>query len=304
MLYNYSMNKILLIGGCLFDYSANSNKTIHDNEFNEGRFNLTIGGVMHNIAVTLAILGIRINFITAIGEDKEGKIIKKELGNYKINFYYNPSPFPSGKYIAINNEANDLEVGLCDNRIFSSINVEYLLKLTNFILEHNYLVIDSNLDENVISYIFKTFKNIKILVEAITPKKVIKFQNYLQHIYLIKCNKYEAEALTTFKSDPYNLVKELLLKGIANVIITNKDQDIYYGSQRGIGSISVKKGEKIVNTMGCGDSLFSGVIYKIMRNKSLKEAIEFGEKLSLLSLESIGAINYKELKKYGNNFSD
>ena len=131
-----------------------------------------------------------------------------------------------------------------------------------------------------------------------------KYKNHLDKIYLLKCNIFEAQSLINIKLVEKDLVGALLAKGIGNVVVSNKSNDIYFGkNRRDIGLVHVEKVEKFVNTTGCGDALFAGIVDHFLRGETLKKSIEFGNNLAKVTLMSEKSVS-PDISNYFYNHND
>lgn len=289
---------LLIIGGSNIDYIATSKDKIQDGVSNIGTISISFGGVARNICENLARLGSKIDFITTIGNDLYGENIKKDLINLSVNVIYPKVNLPTSSYLAINDNNHDLALSICDNRIIDELNSKFLNNYYKFILEHEYIVLDANLNEDAIKYIFSNFSDKKIIVDAISPTKVLKFKNYLDKIYLLKCNKFEAKAIINDYKNERDLISKILELGVKNIVVSFGASDIYYGNNSEIGFIKNDLIKDFANTSGCGDALTSGIIDQYIRdNKSLKDSIIFGNILSKVTLMTSSATS-KEISKY------
>ena len=128
---------LLLIGGSNIDYIATSKEKLQRRVSNIGEVSVSFGGVMRNIAENLTRLGNKVDFITAIGEDANGKAMKNQLIELGVNVITPKSEYPTGSYVAINDSNHDMVDGICDNRIIKDLNSTFLesqfhqLKLSN-----------------------------------------------------------------------------------------------------------------------------------------------------------------------------
>ncbi len=288
----------LLIGGSNVDYIATSRDKLQRRVSNIGEISISFGGVMRNIAENLARLGNNIDFITAIGDDANGREMRKELVELGINVITPVTEYPSGSYLAINDSNHDMVDAVCDNRIIRDLNVEFLKKHDELIKSHEYVIMDANVSNETIDYLFKTYPTKKFIVEAISPSKVLKFKDYLERLFLIKCNIHEARMLMGIDLMEKDLVSGLLARGVKNVVVSHGAHDVYFGENyRRVDLVKVNEVKDFVNTTGCGDALTSGVIDYFLRGKSLKEAVAFGNELSRLTLMSKGATT-KEIERF------
>ena len=288
----------LLIGGSNVDYIATSRDKLQKRVSNIGEVSISFGGVMRNIAENLARLGNKIDFITAIGEDANGKEMRNELIKLGINIITPKTDYPSGSYVAINDANHDMVNAICDNRIIRDLNTEFLKSQHDLIALHEYVIMDANISEEAINYLFNTYPSKKFIVEAISPSKVLKFKNYLDKLFLIKCNIHEARMLMGIDLMEKDLVSGLLARGVKNVVVSHGAHDVYFGENyRRVDLVKVNEVKEFENTTGCGDALTSGVIDYFLRGKKLKEAVAFGNELSRLTLMSKSATS-KEIEKY------
>lgn len=289
---------LLLIGGCNVDFIATSDNKLIRHVSNIGKVSTSFGGVMRNICENLARLGNKIDFITAVGNDTYGNAIRENLEELGVNFIAPKTDLPTGTYVAINDCNRDLSEAICDGRVHAEVSAEFLKEHDGLIKEHEYIIIDANLDKNTIDYIFKNYSDKKIIVEAISPTKVEKFKEYLDKIFLIKCNIHEARKLMGIDLLEKDLVGGLLARGVKNVVVSHGKNDIYFGCDyRKVDLVQVVEVTEYVNTTGSGDALTSGVIDHYLRGYSLKESVAFGNELARLTLMSHGATS-KEIEKY------
>lgn len=289
---------LLLIGGSNIDFIATSEKKIQKKVSNIGDVFISNGGVMRNIAENLARLGNKIDFLTAVGNDPLGAALKKELEDLGINVYCPKTDLPTGSYVAINDCDHDMACSVCDNRIISALNVDFIKENSDLIEKHEVIIIDTNLDQSVIDYLFNTYKDKKFMLDGISPTKVLKIKNYMNQIYLIKCNIYEARSLMGIDLVESDLVSGLLARGAANVVVSHGSRDIYFGrAGRKVDLVHVDEVKDFASTIGCGDALTSGVIDHFLKGYKLKEAVAFGNDLSRETLK-VRSATTKEISKF------
>ncbi len=286
------MKQVVLIGASTIDFIAKSKDRFILKNKNPGEIKISFGGVMRNVSYSLGLLKNKITFFTTLGNDLYGINNKEELENNNVSVIFPSTNKNSAIYLCLNDNDNDMICGLTDNSIFSDLTLDFILTNRNYIDNCDYLVIDGNLDESIIKNIFNIFNNKKIIVEAVSSTKVIKFINYLSKIYLLKCNAYEAKAILNNDSlKDFEILDEFNKRGIKNVVVTQGSDDILY-LDNGINKRKeIEKQKNIVNTTGCGDALFAGLLHSLINEKSLDEGIKTGIKLANLTLYSESAVS-------------
>ncbi len=283
---NALKNKILVIGGANIDYIGKSFNKIIKQDSNIGTISISFGGVGRNIVENLARLGMDVTFITAIGNDFLGQLMLKELLELNVKVIMpKTSSENSGGYLAIHSENGDMELALCDQKITEKISIEFLESQKDIINEFDYIVIDTNFNQDVLKYLINTYSRKKIFLDVISTAKGKKIVGLESKISFLKCNELEARTLFT---DNYftNFNNNML-------IVTKGSKTIEYNEKTKICYSNVEKvnQEDIVNATGAGDAFFSGFICGIVLDKGYDKAFSMAKKLARLTLLSDGAVN-------------
>ena len=285
------MKKILIIGASNIDYFGMTDKAIIKKDSNIGTIKVSFGGVGRNICENLARLGANVTFITAIGNDELSKSMATALKELGVEIMAPEGIEFSSSYMAIHDSTGDMIFAINDMKAINKIDVEYLKSQHGLINQFDYVVCDGNLSEESISYIFDKYRDKGILVDGISATKVMKFKDYLANIYLLKCNIYEAQALVGKKLHGNELLSQLMHKGCKTVVVTDGVNDIYFSDGLQIFKSTVTPVKDIVNATGAGDSMFAGMVYKLIQEIDIQEAVEFGKEVSTVTLKSPKAVS-------------
>ena len=280
------MNKIFIIGGCNYDMTAFSYNPLIEKDSNIGKLYSAPGGVSRNIAVDLSYLDDQVSFLTAIGNDVHGDVIKKELRDLKIDLLNIKSDLPTSTYLAIHDSDGDLMVAICASDIYDQMKVEQLEPFLPILSTKKEIVIDTNINQQILNFLFEKLSVTKFYVEGVSANKIIRLKDNLNKIQLLKCNIIEARYLLNKHANAEELVTDLLKLGVKQVVISQGSDPIYIGEASHVESISVPKIDNIINTSGSGDGLFAGIIHELHKGSSLKEAVSFGIKVSQVILQS------------------
>lgn len=287
------MAKILVIGGSNVDYIGKSTSKFRLKDSNIGELEVSFGGVGRNIAENLSRLKSEVTFITGISSDLYGQAIKEDLLKLNIKVISPITNLPSSCYIAIHSDDGEMQVALCDSRIAEAISESFIKDYLDLLNEQEYILIDANSSNELIDYLFTNIDK-KWCIEGVSASKIVKFKNYLDKIYFFKSNLLEARAL--LEDDKLSIeeaIDRLAKYGIKKIVISNGDKPIYFYENGKIGSFKLKKLEHIVNATGAGDALYAGIIHKLLKGSSLKEACEFGDKLAKITLLDEKAVSSK-----------
>lgn len=267
-------NYFVAVGGSNIDYIGDIDGNVSSYESNIGNVEVYFGGVSRNIVENLARNEVELSFVTCIADDAIGKAMKQELEELGVDLYIPSNIKKTGSFLSVNND-NNLYVGICDVDYQDKLTIDYLESL-NIINENTkYILIDTNLPDEVIEYICNKYSDKYIIADGISSKKVVRLAKVLDKLSLLKVNIYEGKTLTSYK-EPELIVKELINRGVKTCVVTNGSKPTYYNVGKDILIEPTIKATKVVNTTGAGDAMLSGVIKGVLSNMPLNEAVKLG----------------------------
>ncbi|MFA7588819.1 MAG: PfkB family carbohydrate kinase [Acholeplasmataceae bacterium] len=250
---------VVVIGASVIDIIAYPNQNLNLKDSNPGSVFQTHGGVGRNIAENLARLKLNPTLLTAIGNDEFGKALTKKGTEQGIKFVYNKIT-KTPTYLAILDQDRDLHVAVFDADGINNIDVAFLKKQQTIIDQADLLVIETNLADDVLAYLFSLKKD--IYVDAISTKKALKLKPYLKQVKGLKMNEYEAAILSNNNLNP---AEYFINQGVKEVYITMGSK----GSLMAIkDSLNYQKPNslKVINATGAGDAYLAGIIYAKANN--------------------------------------
>ena len=285
---------LLVIGGSNIDFLAKSNNTLIPADSNIGSVRISHGGVGRNVVENLARLGASdLTFVTALGDDTLGQAMHQELLSLGVKVLTPKTHQNSGSYLAIQSPDGDMALAVCDMHIMDELTEDWINAHQSYFDRSDFLVFDSNLSKETLAFLFERNPNRPVCMDAISTKKAERIAPFLDRLFLFKGNILEGEHLTGLK-EPQEMVANILNRGCKNVVISSGAGPIYYGYSENntlvIDQVETLKADAIVSTTGCGDSLFSGIVYSLAQHKSLKEGILLGRKMSYHTLSTNSAV--------------
>lgn len=156
------------------------------------------------------------------------------------------------------------------------------------------IIIDTNLPEDTIDFITKTYTSIPIFVGIVSSSKCLKVKNFLGRFEAINLSQKEAELLSGIKiSDEDDLnrcLKYFLDQGIKRVFINLDKNNIF--SSDGKNIIHIKDlNIDTVSVTGARDAFMSGIVYSYLNKFNLKYSTELSVAASILTLSHKSAVN-------------
>jgi pseudouridine kinase len=289
---------IVIIGGADVDYLAQSDEKIIPEVSNIGKVFKSYGGVGFNIATNLGMLKDEVYFISAFNGDNDGDSQIKFLKRHGVKVIAKRSSLPSASYVAVNDNGGELIASICDNRIIEEVDSVLIDQYGKLLKEAEYIVLDGNIEEKLIDYIFAKYSDKRIVVDPISPQKIEKFRRHISDMYLLKCNKKQAKHFfATDEKNSETLLHEFYELGAKRVVLSDGAEPTYFLDLGSIGLLSNKTYKDYVNSSGAGDAQTSGIIDGLLKGLNLKKAIKFGNILAKVTLFSNSSTS-EEVRKF------
>ena len=286
------MLKILVIGAQNIDIFAHAGSQCTMNDSNSAKIYMAFGGVACNIVTNIALLGNKVSFLTVFGDDTFSSLAKKNLLDLNIDLHESLEVKNESNsiYLAVMDKDNDLFIGLNDMEITDRLNIGFFKEKADFIAGFDILVLDTNLRQDALEYLLKTYKKKQLIMDAVSAEKVVKLKGLLNCITLLKLNLKELKALSD-KATVDQRIDDLLSQGLAKVLVTNSGNEIIYKSKDEHIKTMPPEAAEIVNSSGAGDAFLGGFIHGIMNEKSLAQCLEIAKKTAFLTLQASSSTN-------------
>ncbi|WP_430885374.1 PfkB family carbohydrate kinase [Fusibacter sp. JL216-2] len=287
---------VLVIGGSNVDITGFPKDLLRLEDSNPGSVKMSLGGVGRNIGENLARLGMSTKMMTAVGKDVYGqKIIEEsrliDLDMSQALVLENAS---TSIYLSIMDEEGDMKLALSDMDIAERIDIDYINKNARLIRNAAAVVVDANLNQSVLEYLFSNFKDVKFFVDTVSAAKAMKLKNLLGYVHTIKPNRIETEALTGVKvktvEDAYEAIDVFLNQGIKQVFISLGQDGVVYGSEDK-KEIFKPKQIKMVNATGAGDAFMAAIVFSWINNFEPLKTLAFSSCASALAISCASTIN-------------
>ncbi|WP_010677741.1 carbohydrate kinase family protein [Bacillus timonensis] len=277
------MKDVSALGEILIDFTPNGL-----NKQGNPVFEANPGGAPGNVLVSLACLGMETEFIGSVGNDSFGHFLVSTLqskgvhtngivfsninttlafvhinekGDRSFSFYRRP-----GADMMLAKEEIDLRL-ISESRIFhvGSISMtndpsrEATLTALNYAKQHNVVI---SLDVNLRLPLWDSLDLAKQEIELI--------MNYAD---IVKVSEEELEFLTGTKDIAIGAKQIYEQYHLSLLFVTLGDQGSYAYNKNGlvfVPGFSVKA----VDTTGCGDAFFAGVLFQLLNNDLLEEEVK------------------------------
>ena len=310
-------SRVIVVGGIVLDIVA---RPVEGQSLTLGTSNPAIciesdGGVGRNIAETLCRLGSKPLLYSAVGNDTRGHAILRRLQDDCgiMSLQHTVQTIPNANtatYVAILNEQRDLHTACADMEVFNHV----ASPPRQILNQAEYLIMDANPPVQMLRQVARDAvqAGVKIFFEPTSVPKtklLCTDDQFLSYLTFASPNIDEFYAMagvdsTNFSTEKFDddfirskiyplataVVKRMhqdtshliITCGAHGVILVSKTSnlsDITY--QRFLAPNDLK----VLNATGAGDTLSGAFVHALLSGKTISDAIAFGMKAAVLSLQ-------------------
>lgn len=285
---------IICIGAALVDELFHATTELLLATTTDATVTKTAGGVSRNIAHQLALLGVPVQLITAVGNDSDGDWLKQVCASagVKLDATITRTGL-SGKYTGILNPDGSLYTAFLTNAANHLITPQHLKKHIDLLKTASYILADANINVDTAEWLlaFSNETGIPFVLEPVSVPPAKKYKNVnLSGLHLITPNEDELPVLCTEKAFfTQQQVEELLQRGVQNIWLHNgKHGSALYNKEKSI-SLNAPSID-VVDCTGAGDGSLSGYILGKHLGKDGVDCLKLAHTLSAEILQVNGAI--------------
>ncbi len=297
---NTSSDRVLVIGAAGMDVVGRLDGDLHAGTSNPARIRTSYGGVARNVAENLARLGQPVSLITVVGEDMTGDDILAytEQAGVDISAVLRTAEYPTGFYMGVLDPRGRLEFAVDDMRSISRLTPEHLREQEALFKSSALLFVDSNLPEKTLRTAFSLARRAKLPVCADPTSTGLaeKLKKYIPRITLVTPNTREAGVLVdrelhaSDRESALEAARSLVSQGTEIAMITMAEFGVCYATVDTNGHIPAIR-TRITDPTGAGDALTSAVIFGLLNDIPLDEAIRLGVSAASLTLRYKGTVD-------------
>lgn len=290
---------VVVIGAAGVDIVGRLEGDLHEGSSNPARIRTTFGGVARNVAENLARLGQAAILLTAVGKDEDGERLIKNAQSAGVNTDYviRCEDCPTGMYIGVLNNKAEILFALDSMEVVRNITPAYIRKHADLIKEASFVFVDMNLPPETLKAVFSLAKRhrVPVCADPTSMHLAPRLLPYLAQTFLITPNFAEANLLaqqpqkSPSRRQALLVAKTLVSKGVDVVIITLAEQGLCYASSETNGHIPAIQTE-ISDPTGAGDALTAAVLFALLNEMPLDDALRLGVSAATLTLQYPGAV--------------
>ncbi|AMM84688.1 carbohydrate kinase [Martelella sp. AD-3] len=291
--------RVLVIGGAVIDRKYLARTPLIAGTSNPVEGMRSYGGVARNVAENLALLGTTTGFVTAVGNDENGRSLLAHLSARGVDVAHAVALADqrTAEYAAILEPTGELAYGIADMAIFDQLTPAVIEQVWSAIASASLVFADCNLPAETLATLIarRPYGRFRLAIDAVSTPKVRRLPQCLDGIDLLFLNLDEAAAYLgkVFSRDIKGMhdAAELLHEaGAAAVILSCGTLGVVVCAQDGTDHIPVVRAEPVDMT-GAGDAMIAGTLNFFSRNDTLTEAVRKGALIASLTTETASSVH-------------
>lgn len=286
---------VLVIGSAGLNIKGHPQQAVTIETPNDGVVRQTVGGVARNIAENLARLEIDTVLLTAVGRDYAGKRVLRRCQSAGVDTS-RVRVVPgqrTGTYLAVLRPDERLLVAISDFAVLAAVDTDYLLGCEDLFAQAAMIVIDATLSDAALATVFELAGRygVRICADPTTPRLAGRLRPYLNRLYMVSPNAAETTSLCDLDNPAHDYetaiaaARQLVTLGVQIAVVTLGENGLAYADSSGGGYIRAIQ-TQIADPTGAGDAFTGGVIFGLLNDVQVDEAMRLGATAAALTLQS------------------
>jgi len=269
------MSTVAVIGSITRDYCAIPLEPIRSGSSGSGRILQQTGGCGYNIARNLSLLGLDVQFVTAVGDDEDSFRMDEECLEHGLHTDYAVSVSgdraPTRMFIAA--PSGDHEIAVHDNHAIQALNANFFASgCIDMLNGADAVVLEGSLPSSGLEFL-ADYCTAPIYADPCDTEGARKMRPLLESFRLIKPDLKEAFVLTD-SDKPKDALRILSEKGIERCFLSMGPNGIF----------AVKKDAPVIHVpcrpaflstpFGSGDAMTAALVWADLMGLSVQKAAQ------------------------------
>lgn len=283
--------QVVVVGAACVDIRGQLVDEMLPGTSNPGEIRLTAGGVGRNISESLGRMGVAVSLVSAVGSDDWGRDIVRRTrrGGVDVHHVRLIRGARSAAYLAVLGHDGRRIVSVDSTGILAHVDGRYLSDRRSLFAQADMVVIDGNLSEAALQALFRLSDRHGFPI-AVDPTSVVlarRLRPHLARFHLATPDISEAEALSGVaiesERDAIRAAQALVAAGVKVAIVTMAEQGCSYATSEVSGRVPAI-GSEVVDRIGAGDALTAAVVFGLLHEFPVDEAVRLGVSAAALTL--------------------
>ncbi len=290
---------MIVIGGAGVDIVGRLKSDLVKGSSNPGYIRISFGGVARNVAENLARLGQFVILITAVGNDRLGNHLLEQTAEAGVDVHavLRTSERQTGSYLGIIDSKGMVQFAVDDMQTITALTPGYIQSQAHLFQHASLVFLDASLPKATLRTVISLARKARIPICADPTSTTLaeRLRSYIPSLFLITPNSAEASILCDRSFEPskrrqaIEAAKCLVTQGVEIAIITLAEFGVCYATSETSGYVPAIRTE-ILDPTGAGDALTATVLFALVNDIPLDDAIRLGVSAASLTLRHIGSV--------------
>jgi pseudouridine kinase len=282
---------VLVIGAMAVDAKGKPNRSLVPGTSTPGTVRLSVGGVARNIAENLARLGLHTVLLSAVGDDPIGHLLLDATAESGVDVEHvvKSTAYRTCTYLAVL-DRNGVPAHAIDDMVgIESLTPGLIYRKRALFRDASMIVLDANVPPKTMETVFSLAQQYgrPVCIDPASAGLAPRLLPHLSNIYLTTPNLQEARAIVCTQDeqvDVQQMAMELVNMGVEIAIITLAEMGLYYATSDERGRVPALRRD-IVDLTGAGDALTAAVIFGLLNDFPIGEAVRLGISAAALTIQ-------------------
>jgi len=286
---------VLVIGSAILDIRGTADNMVTSGKRQFGHIHSHVSGVARNIAENLARLEIETVLLSAVADDDIGQhlITQSARSGVDCSHVLRVRGARNASTLSVKNTAGTTLATVDDYEVMDYLDSDYLIEHESLFRDASLIVIDATITDDALETLFElaTRYKVRVCADPTSPLLAGKLCRYIPHLYLIVPNASETISLcaldepATDRESATKIARQLVTMGADIAVVTLGEKGLAYADNSGGGYIRAIQ-TVVVDPTGAGDALSGAVIFGILNDVPVDEAMRLGVTAASLTLAS------------------
>jgi pseudouridine kinase len=257
---------------------------------NAGRVTQVHGGVSRNVAEDIANVELRPTFVSVVDKSGISDDVISKLQRHKINTdYILRTEDGLGTWLAVFDNDGDVVASISKRPSLDGIATILEEHGDEIIKDADSIVVEIDMEPKILNILFDLAEKYKKRIYAIVSNMSIAVErrDLIKKTDCFVCNLQEA---CMFFSEDYEentpeemakiLAGKLKTAQLKSMVVTMGGEGAVYATCTGESGVTPPQKVNVIDTTGCGDSFFAGVVIGLTYGKTLGESCVIGTRIA------------------------
>ena len=292
--------RVFVIGGANADIKSRVDAPLVTGTSNPGATTVRAGGVARNVAESLARLGVRVNLLSAVGDDAFGRFVLAQATEAGIDTrsVLTVRDAATGTYNAILDADGGLVLGVSSMHVLGAITADVVHAHEAVVRGASWVVLDANLALGPLDVALDLAArhSVPVAIEPVSVTKAARLEPLLRPdrtVTLLTPNRDELAALVGTTVDDNSLAHacgSLHARGVEWVWVRLGAAGSFLSAADGTTTrVPTFAVDTVTDVTGAGDAALAGYLWASIRGHDSATAARYGTAAALCTLRSNGS---------------